>query len=1806
MALDEDIQFALKTWRDGLVGLTRTSRLIKFNAPRMSSVLIDSPEPDEILARIHTGKLQQFRGDPPAKDGGSDRELPVAARSGAFLHSPRPETELGPVLRNLMRRATVEYIDKGLSVLYLAFGMLHWSDVDGTAMVSPILLVPVTLVPQGPKGTPRLEEAEDDAVINPALALRLKEFNIELPTADDFDDLSVAQVFDSVRAALKLSESFNEWELESEIYLATFSFAKEAMFKDLLDNEATILEHPVFRALATSDVNLQSEQFQFDAIESRDIDRVAPPELTPTVLDADSSQRIAISAALAGKSFVMDGPPGTGKSQTIANMIGALLHAGKSVLFVSEKMAALDVVRNRLADAGLGSYLLELHSHKASRREVAVQLLQALDNMPQPPNGMDTLSRAGAKDRREKLNRYAAAMNEVRAPLDLSLHDVLGRLAQLVDVPSAPIPHESPLNLSQTDFAAIQEEAKRLVRAWRPALEGSSYLWRAVEDPSSLDIRLYQAKTALEKLEGSIRPNATVASELGLLRPEDVPLLQEVLVRQHGDHPKDAIAATYAVADLGRVQQLRRSLGEALAAVHHAQAAVVTQSGVTWEELPDHAAPADELGDVHGAEDGVDLASLPAADLATTLQSFELHFEHLTDELVGAQRLARAMGLPQPKTFSDVDRAVKLVKWRGGVARLPRTWLRADGIAAANALFLELKDARRRLSTTETIAKRTFNDAAVAAPLAELEDRFSNLYKGLKKLSGGYRADKKALSAVLVEAASIKDGMSRLAEGIRWTSALNSFEELSRDAATVLGSQWRGRDTDFEAMGHDLDVAQRIVSLCESQVPNDVLSLYCDNDADLALEQVSQGVDKAFSEWRESLAAAPAPAARPFLLLEPVEESLRWLEAHFEPLRRAVSTVTSLDDVTGELHTLGEATKVFQLRAEVVGGLERLRALSADSEKFFGHHFNMLETDVDAIDELIAFAATVREHCGGALTDRQIRAIASSQEQGGLDGYYDSWVSARDVVVSAFAASRTDDLLAEFNDFGTSSELIEALRDDTTGQQEWFEYKGSRQRLAEFGLGPAVDFCVEQRILADQVPQVIDRAILRAWADAVLVQEVDLAPHLAKDRHALVEEYRKLDQALVVSATSEIVHSANQRRLANTAIGEPALIRREGTKQKRHMPVRELMDRARTAAQSVKPVFMMSPQAVSQYLPSTLTFDVVIFDEASQVTPGDAINCIYRSKAMILAGDDKQLPPTSFFDRVVDDEVLGDDTDAKDFQSVLELAKASGAFNNLGLKWHYRSRHEDLIAFSNYKFYDGKLVTYPSARTEGDNVGVTFYNAHGTYRRGGGADNPLEARTVAERVIEHYTTRPDLTLGVVTFSMAQADAVQDAIDEARDKRRDLDRFFDQANRLDGFFVRSLESVQGDERDVIIFSVGYGPDEAKKITANFGALNKDKGWRRLNVGITRARQRVEVVASMGGGDIPPSANESVEYLRAYLEYAERGISTLALQYGPTGLGPESPFEESVIAAITSWGYKVQAQVGAAGFRIDMGVLHPERPGRYVLGVECDGYQYHSAPAARDRDRLREQVLVGLGWNLHRIWGTAWYRNRVQEEQRLHAAIEAAIAHDSDGSSRDLSRFEIERPTVESIAVEASALHPWTSEYVKAQPVPLLYWVDPGEPGNDLHMIEGITAVAEAEGPVHMDVVFERLRSWWAVGRVSSRMRENVERAISRSSLTRDGDFIDIDGRVVAEVRTPNDEADRKVEQIHIEELALAAQFLVRDAGGASRAEVVQQVARLFGWGRTGPNVDRRVSEAVEVLLDRGVLMEESGHLRANAV
>ena len=673
----------------------------------------------------------------------------------------------------------------------------------------------------------------------------------------------------------------------------------------------------------------------------------------------------------------------------------------------------------------------------------------------------------------------------------------------------------------------------------------------------------------------------------------------------------------------------------------------------------------------------------------------------------------------------------------------------------------------------------------------------------------------------------------------------------------------------------------------------------------------------------------------------------------------------------------------------------------------------------------------------------------------------------------------------------------------------------------------------------------------------------------------------------------------NDRAPISLAGRAAQVIKREGEKKTRHKPVRELLAETTSLVQQLKPCFMMSPLSVSQYLPPDIRFDVVIFDEASQVLPQDALNCIYRGDQLIVAGDQKQLPPTDFFS-VADDE--GDeDNEASDFKSVLDLAKGAGGLHSLPLKWHYRSRHEDLIAYSNHSFYQGDLMTFPGAVFEADDLGIAHIPVDGVYQRGSSRDNPIEAAKIVERVAWFRANHPTASLGVVTFSGTQADRITQEIEAQSEQNPALEGLLTDHDRLDGFFVKSLENVQGDERDIILFSIGYGPDEVGKFTANFGPLNRDGGWRRLNVAVTRARKRIEIVSSFTAGQMPPTTNPSLLHLQRYLDFAARGHAALAIDVSNGEGGPESIFEEQVLAKIRSWGYDAVPQVGVAGYRIDMAVRHPERPGEYVLGIECDGAAYHSAQTARDRDRLRQQVLEGLGWRMHRIWGLSWWRDRTAQEERLRLAIEGAINGSDSHATRQEQRAENHATSLLFEDVPEVAPRDWTRPYSE-------FTVRPHRT-RDPKTLEGIQdmtdffyGVIRVEAPVHRDLLNDRFKTVWGASRVGHQMRSTIDKALKRAHPEGPDNhgFFRIDNPGALEVRVPEDGyGERKASQVAPEELELALKLIVRDATTIDERTLIKQTAAVFGWRRVGPDVEDALRQSIKRLLSTGVV-DLDGH------
>ena len=571
----------------------------------------------------------------------------------------------------------------------------------------------------------------------------------------------------------------------------------------------------------------------------------------------------------------------------------------------------------------------------------------------------------------------------------------------------------------------------------------------------------------------------------------------------------------------------------------------------------------------------------------------------------------------------------------------------------------------------------------------------------------------------------------------------------------------------------------------------------------------------------------------------------------------------------------------------------------------------------------------------------------------------------------------------------------------------WSQYLNTKNACRGTDSEQFIDSIERRDIKKDDVKALVQGNFADSLLNILFVENQELATFIGELHENRIKEFEDLDKKILSLNRKRIFQKLNNnipQIFGATENPEAKILAGEFTRKSGHLPVRKLLEKAGGIIKKIKPCFMMSPLSVAQYLDPTneeLQFDVVIFDEASQVKPEDALGAFMRGKTAVVMGDTQQLPPTSFFDQMATGESEEEVATSLDMESILHLCKLS--FPVKMLKWHYRSRHESLISVSNKEFYNNELLVYPSPSHDDPELGLKLhYNPNTVYDRGSSSANHLEARDVVKEIFNHFDKYGDTkSLGVGTFSVAQKNAILEELEIERKKRPELEPLFSE-NKDERFFVKNLETIQGDERDVILISVGYGYDRAGKMSLNFGPLNQDGGERRLNVLITRAREKCVVFSNFKAYDMHLTANPpyGVKALKEFLSYAEN------LTLGASQITQQSsePFEDAIASFLAENGYTVDKQIGCAGFRVDLAIVDDENPGKYILGITTDGKMYASSKVAGDRDRLREQVLKGLGWKLYHLWSTDWYRNRDLGRKRLLEAVEVAIRETREEEKR----------------------------------------------------------------------------------------------------------------------------------------------------------------------------------------------------------
>ncbi|MCH7888849.1 MAG: DUF3320 domain-containing protein [Proteobacteria bacterium] len=734
---------------------------------------------------------------------------------------------------------------------------------------------------------------------------------------------------------------------------------------------------------------------------------------------------------------------------------------------------------------------------------------------------------------------------------------------------------------------------------------------------------------------------------------------------------------------------------------------------------------------------------------------------------------------------------------------------------------------------------------------------------------------------------------------------------------------------------------------------------------------------------------------------------------------------------------------------------------------------------------------------------------------------------------------------------------------------QWITYRTRSKSAIEHGLAPVVERLYDGRLSPDNAVESFEIAYYEALMREVFKQQSALATFDGKEHKRFVNMFCKDDRERIELAREEVVLAHYQGLPRGGAeVGQLGLLNREFNKRRRHLPIRRLMKEAGLAIQAIKPVFMMSPLSIAQFLePGALQFDLLLIDEASQVRPVDALGAVARAGQIVVVGDDKQLPPTRFFERTLGDEDYDEEVgglwSAGDIESVLGLCTAQGIRQRM-LRWHYRSRHPSLVAVSNHEFYDGRLFVIPSPYSDESDLGLHFhYLPEGVFDRGGTATNRVEAKAIARSVIDHARQCPDLSLGVGCFSIRQRDAILDELEHLWRSERDVQDFF-ALGGPEPFFVKNLENIQGDERDVIFISVGYAKNRSGYMAMTFGPVSTEGGERRLNVLITRARRRCEVFSSITADDIDLHRGRSrgVAALKTFLQYAQTRILGVAVA---TGAEFDSPFEEEVAKALSALGYEVDSQIGIAGFFVDLAVRDPDRSGRYLIGIECDGAAYHSARSARDRDRLRQQVLEDHGWIIHRIWSTDWFQRPEEQLRKTKAAIEAVKAkwakrdagliHDRPADASRKKPRKVARTVTNTVDNAPAEEVPNWEPYLEAEFT--IFWSKEPHLIRIEKMADIVTKVVKIEGPIHSAEIARRIANLCGLRRTGNRIvaavNKGISRAVKRGGLMSEGSFYSPigDKETVFRDRTDvNSSTLRKAEMLPPSEIRVALLIYAR--------------------------------------------------------
>lgn len=1590
----------LGRWQRKLLDLSLKNNLLNFKMGKRA-LKLEAPNPGELEDVLSSGQMLKLLTRPDLMDGADPRERALyeqREREDVRLRHAedalrRKEVfvalsakEMDTRLTELYRSARTALQEGGSNTLFLSIGFLSWTREDraGQKYRAPLVLVPVTLERKSARSGFSMVLHDDEPRFNPTLIEMLRQdyelglgsLEQELPRDDS--GLDIASIWNKVGHAIK---DIPGWELSEDVVLSMFSFAKYLMWKDLAENAEHLRQSPVVQHLL--DTPRESFVSATPFPDAASLDRDYSPTDVFCPLPSDSSQLAAVMAAAKGKDFVLIGPPGTGKSQTISNMIAQSIAQGRRVLFVSEKIAALDVVYRRLREIGLGEFCLELHSSKARKADVLAQLQSAWEAKGQVDSAAWELEAQRLASLRDSLNIYVERLHR-RHRNGYSIYDAIGVVTSGADDPLASLAWVSPdvhdqkaiLDLRQLgDRLEVNAQAVGYEKLSGQALSAVGQAewsphWQEQFIQAARDLlpAILEAETAVTRyLELAGLPVTAYTPRV----LEGLSILSQALPTAAGQDWRfvlrpDARSISQRLSEGCEWIEQHRSINSDLSQIWPAR--VVSEAKRGLELLQQRRTALSGFGPVW-----------PRTAIEAIQQAIVM--------LDQVDALTQQLSVSYDDRIEALDIELLHNEWKEAVGSFwPKSWIgkrRISGLLISTQSVQEEADVERDLSTWVEI-----RNARKAIDELEPGEACFGIWLGAKSNRSHLVAALGLQEAIRLQQEDAHwndDGFGVVEQGhlgealkselvrLRTITRLDSELTELADFGGQTEQLWNGLHTDcelltaalrFQSERRDIEDRGRLSddhALVEEGRCGTALK------ADFVLLKRRAGIERDLSELNDFRETVPL----------------------WQDLKTKVENARAAIEFQGKLSAA---------IARLAISPEQIVEYKAPLHTLLGDGNTLLEPDgAVAISGVILREKLEQLH----LRSTSYTSVGAFTEQG-MDE------------VSDLALA---DLKFNCDQVVSSAPRLKA----------WCSWRKVRDEAYSVGLANIVQAMENGTIASGRVRKVFEVNYARWWLNATVDNEAVIRTFVSVEHEQRIRDFRALDDkftALTRDWLRARLCSDLPSQESVSRSSEWGLLRHEMSKKTKHIPLRDLMGRAPEALTKLTPCLLMSPLSIAQYLPAaSAPFDLVIFDEASQIPVWDAIGAMARGRQVVMVGDPKQLPPTSFFDRAGSTD---EDEDVEaDLESILdECISANLPMRNLN--WHYRSRHESLIAFSNQRYYQSKLVTFPSPFTA--DKAVKLIPVAGAYDKGASRTNVIEARALVADLVARLKSptfrESKRTVGVVTFNGEQQKLIMDLLDDACRKDPSLDSYFSESE-LEPVFVKNLESVQGDERDIIYFSITFGKDASGAISMNFGPMNRPGGERRLNVAVTRARQELVVFSTLRPEhiDLARIKGEGVRDLKHFLEFAERGPRALVeADFGSVG-GFDSPFEEAVAAALAKKGWRVHTQIGVSSFRIDLGIVHPDTPGRFLAGIECDGATYHRSATARDRDKLRESVLRGLGWEIVRIWSTDWWVDAVGTAEKVHQRLNELLADSRAKQAVIDAEEEAERIKADAVVAEA---------------------------------------------------------------------------------------------------------------------------------------------------------------------------------------